>query len=248
MQSYISWSGEKDSTAGVILEHVHGMPKSKIILSEVMFDRKRNISGELPEHIDFVRNKAIPIFQSWGYDVKIVRAEKDYLDLFYHIVTRSKIPERNGKHQGFLLGGRCAANDRLKIKPIKDYLRSCDGEYIQYVGIAADEPERLNKLAGTNKVSLVAEHGYTEEMAFELCRRYELLSPVYDFAKRGGCWFCPNQGYAEFAHLKQNHPDLWAELKRLSQEESLISQGFKWGETFAEAENRVDRIIKAGDE
>ena len=31
-----------------------------------MFDE--NISGELPEHIDFIKNRAIPVFESWGYE------------------------------------------------------------------------------------------------------------------------------------------------------------------------------------
>lgn len=64
-----------------------------------MFDKKRGISGELPEHIDFVMNKAKPLFESWGYKVEIVRAGKDYIDLFHHIVERSSKPERNcGAH------------------------------------------------------------------------------------------------------------------------------------------------------
>lgn len=82
MLYFHSWSGGKDSTASVILDHIHGLPPSTIIFSEVMFDKKRGISGELPEHIDFVMNKAKPLFESWGYKVEIVRAGKDYIDLF----------------------------------------------------------------------------------------------------------------------------------------------------------------------
>lgn len=115
MLYFHSWSGGKDSTASVILDHIHGLPPSKIIFSEVMFDKKRGISGELPEHIDFVMNKAKPLFESWGYTVEIVHAEKDYLDLFFHVLQRSKVEERIGKHVGWLLGGACAANRDLKI-------------------------------------------------------------------------------------------------------------------------------------
>ena len=46
MLYFHSWSGGKDSTASIILDHIHGLPPSKIIFSEVMFDRKREISGE----------------------------------------------------------------------------------------------------------------------------------------------------------------------------------------------------------
>lgn len=107
-----------------------------------MFDNKNNISGELPEHIDFIHNKAIPKFREWGYDVQILRSEKDYLDLFYHVVTRSKKPERNGKYAGFLLAGMCAANSQLKIPPIKNFLKTVKKPFIQYIGIATDEQKR----------------------------------------------------------------------------------------------------------
>lgn len=77
------WSGGKDSTAGIILDNIHGLPPSRVVFSEIMFDKKRGISGELPEHIDFIMNKAKPVFERWGYAVEIVRADRDYLDLFY---------------------------------------------------------------------------------------------------------------------------------------------------------------------
>ncbi len=62
-----NWSGGKDSTASIILAHEHGEPLDLIIFSEVMFDKE--ISGEPPEQIDFIKNTAIPVFESWGYKV-----------------------------------------------------------------------------------------------------------------------------------------------------------------------------------
>ncbi len=242
MQNIHFWSGGKDSTASVILAHLLHLPISKIVFCEVMFDRRRNISGELPEHIDFIRNTAIPIFRAWGYEVEILRADNDYMDLFFHVVTRSKTEEYNGKHRGWLIGGRCAGNDRLKMKPIKQYRKNIEGEYTEYVGIASDEPKRLERL-GNNKRSLLAECNYTEEMAYELCKNYGLLSPVYDFARRNGCWFCPNQSYAELAYLKQVHPELWNELEILSCVPDLVSQGFRYGVPFKQVEEKVDKII-----
>ncbi len=80
MRYLYSWSGGKDSTAAIILSHIHNLPPSTVIFSEVMFDKKRGISGELPEHIDFIKNRAIPVFEEWGYTVEILHATKDYLD------------------------------------------------------------------------------------------------------------------------------------------------------------------------
>ncbi len=59
-------------------------------------------------------------------------------------------------------------------------------------------------------------------MAFELCKEYDLLSPIYDFAPRGGCWFCPNARDCELRHLRNNHRDLWDKLLELEETPNLI--------------------------
>lgn len=243
MLYFHSWSGGKDSTASIILDHIHELPPSKIIMSEVMFDNKRGISGELPEHMEWVHNKAVPLFRQWGYDVEILRSDKDYLTSFYHIIKKSKHQERIGGYYGFPIAGMCAINRDCKVKPITDYYKNIDEDYTQYVGIAIDEPRRLERLNGTNRISLLTRYGYTENMAYELCKQYDLLSPIYDFTQRGGCWFCPNATYSEFAHVKAKHPELWDELKQLSIEKNLVSTGFKYGKTFDEVNKKVDAII-----
>ncbi len=223
MEYIASFSGGKDSTATIILAHEHNEPLDKIIFSEVMFDK--NISGELPEHIDFILNKCKPLFEGWGYEVKILHSEYTYMDCFNHITTRSRKPERNGKRNGFPMAGRCIINDRCKIKPIKDFIKTKDPKQItQYLGIAIDEPKRLERLKDekTIRISLLEKYRYTEKMAYELCEKYNLLSPVYDFATRGGCWFCPNARYCELKHLRTYHRDLWQKLLDLEKEPDLI--------------------------
>lgn len=192
MEYIASFSGGKDSTATIILAHEHNEPLDKIIFSEVMFDK--NISGELPEHIDFILNKCKPLFEGWGYEVKILHSEYTYMDCFNHITTRSRKPERNGKRNGFPMAGRCIINDRCKIKPIKDFIKTKDPKQItQYLGIAIDEPKRLERLKDekTIRISLLEKYRYTEKMAYELCEKYNLLSPTYDFAPRGGMLVLP---------------------------------------------------------
>lgn len=63
-------------------------------------------------------------------------------------------------------------------------------------------------------------------MAYDLCKKYDLLSPIYDFTKRGGCWFCPNARDSELRHLRNNHKGLWAKLLELENMQNLI--GNKW--------------------
>lgn len=243
MRYFHSWSGGKDSTAGVILDHIHGLPPSTIVFSEVMFDRKRGISGERPEHIDFIKNKAKPLFESWGYTVEILHAEKDYLDCFFRVLEKSKDETAIGKYKGWVIAGMCDANRDLKLKPIHRYYKSLDlagKAYTQYVGIAIDEPKRLERLRGTNKISLLERYGYTEQMAFDLCKKYDLLSPVYEFSRRGGCWFCQNATIRELAKTKREYPDLWAELQKLDRVENTNSKGFSRGGSFSEIERLVN--------
>lgn len=222
MKYIASWSGGKDSTASIILAHEHNEPLDLIIFVEVMFDE--NISGELPEHIDFV-HKAIKVFEDWGYKVKILRSDENYMYWFHKKRTRSKVEERNGKSYGFPMSGKCVINSRCKMKPIREFWKSIDEDYTQYVGIAIDEPIRLNKLAKTdNKISLLEKYNYTEQNAKELCEKYGLLSPAYKIFIRQGCWFCPNKREDEMRLLRKKHYNLWQKLLNLEKENNTSAK------------------------
>lgn len=220
MKYIASWSGGKDSTASIILAHENKEPLDLIVFSEVMFDK--DTSGELPEHINFIKNKCIPLFESWGYETKILHAGLTYMDIFLRQPTRGK-RFGTGMITGFPMSGRCQINRSVKVLPIERFLKSFAEEFIQYIGIAVDEPARLDKVEKKqNQVSLLQKYRYTEQMAFDLCRKYGLLSPVYDFAPRGGCWFCPNARDCELRHLRTNHKDLWDKLLELENMPNLI--------------------------
>lgn len=121
MKYIASWSGGKDSTASIILAHEHGEPLDLIIFSEVMFTE--NVSGELPEHIDFMKNKCIPLFERWGYETKILHADRTYMDIFMREPIRGK-RFGSGMKTGFPMSGKCQVNRDLKVNPIKMFLRN----------------------------------------------------------------------------------------------------------------------------
>lgn len=239
----LCWSGGKDSTAIVILAHENKIHIDKIIMSEVMFDKSKGISNEDEEHMEFVRNVAIPQFEKWGYKVEILHDKEDYLTQFYKVKIRGK---RKGKLQGFPIGGMCCLNNRCKMRPIKQFLKEHKNS-IEYVGIAIDEPKRLKSLhQKENKISLLEKYKYTESMAYDLCKKYNLLSPIYFKEKttRNGCWNCPNQSIFAFMQLKIYKPEKWEMLRELSKTPNLCSYGFKYGMTFEELEKRVDNMIE----
>lgn len=64
MKHVASCSFGKDSLATVILAREHGEPLDEVVYCEVMFDQ--DVSGEVPEHRDFIYNVAIPKLKSWG--------------------------------------------------------------------------------------------------------------------------------------------------------------------------------------
>lgn len=187
MSKYIaSCSFGKDSVAQIILAHEHNEPLDVIVWVEVMFSD--TISGENPKHVDFIYNKAIPQFKEWGYEVKVLHSKENYVSCFMHEHTGSnKHPERKGCLRGYPIPYACVINDRCKVKPIKEYNKLLSADCINYVGIAIDEPVRLERVhSKSNQVSLLEKYGYTEKMAMELCRKYGLLSPIYNQNTRGG--------------------------------------------------------------
>lgn len=213
-----SWSGGKDSTATIILAHEKGEPLDVIIFSEVMFDK--DTSGELPEHIEFV-HKCKAEFESWGYPVKILRSDKTYMDCFMHKITRG---ERKGRTQGFPMAGKCMINRECKLRPINKFNKE-NPDAIHYVGIAIDEPKRLERL-NDKTISLLAKYNMTEADAWDLCETYGMLSPCYRYAKRGGCWFCPNARDRELRYLRDHHRELWDRLLEL--EDTPDKVGYCW--------------------
>ena len=150
-----------------------------------------------------------------------------------------------GKYTGFAPRGLCNVKRDCKIKPMIDFYKTIKEPYMKYVGICIDEPKRLESLHKDNQqISLLEKYGCTEEMAYELCKEYGLLSPCYELSKRGGCWFCPNAKLAEHRELKQLMPDIWEEFVSLENVSNLAN--YKWN-VFGSTLHEIDEQIKFED-
>ena len=228
-KSIASLSFGKDSLATILLAKEHGEPLDEAVYCEVMFDK--DISGEVPEHRDFIYNIAIPVLESMGVKIIVLRAEKTYVDLFTGRVTRGP---KKGMVRSFPICGRCAVQRDCKIRPIQRYQKTLPPGTIQYIGIARDEQERLLRLENGRQVSLLAKYNFTERDAWQLCDSAGLLSPVYAFTDRGGCWFCPNAKRAELRHLYDHHPDLWARMLALQAIPGKVSEKFNRTQKFSD--------------
>ena len=115
---------------------------------------------------------------------------------------------------------------------------------MQYIGIAKDEQERLLRLEGGRQISLLEKYNFTENDAWEFCKAAGLLSSVYAFTDRGGCWFCPNAKRPELRHLYDYHPDLWARMLELQAIPGKATEKFNRTQRFSD----IDAVFRQEDQ
>lgn len=234
-----SCSFGKDSLATVLLAKEHSEPLDEAVYCEVMFDK--GISGEVPEHRDFIYETAIPALERMGVKVIVLRSKRTYVELFTGKVTRGS---RKGMVRSFPLCGKCAIQRDCKVRSIQRYQKALPPETVQYIGIAKDEQERLLRLEEGRQISLLEKYNFTENDAWEFCRKAGLLSPVYDFTDRGGCWFCPNAKRPELRHLYDHHPDLWARMLELQAIPGKATEKFNRTQRFSD----IDALFRQEDQ
>ena len=102
MKYIASCSFGKDSIATILLAIEHNEPLDYALFSEVIFDHKRNISGEIPEHIEWIYSTAIPTLERLGVPTKVVKSEKDYMYFFTNTVggVNTKAPSTVSQSAG----------------------------------------------------------------------------------------------------------------------------------------------------
>ena len=203
MEHILSLSYGKDSLACLGAIEQLGWPLDRIVHAEVW--ATDTIPADLPPMVEFKAKADKIIKERWGIEVEHFRAERSYQGRFY----TEKKKSRKGMIYGWpfnIAGAWC--NSHLKMAAIKQAVKSAKNA-IQYIGIAADEPNRFHNLTETKKSPLV-EAGWDEAYCRQWCEENDLLSPIYTTATRGGCWFCHNQGVGQLRLLRKNYPELWA--------------------------------------
>lgn len=205
MQYIASLSYGKDSIIIPELCRIHNLPLDRIVHVEIM--ATETIPADLPPMMAFKSDADRIIKERYGITVEHLHAPKSYSEYFYEC-RGARSRTKNGIMYGFpmLTGAWC--NSRLKTGCLK---KLANKNTVQYIGIAADEPNRFHNLT-ERKISPLVEYDVTEEAARKLAESLGLLSPIYSTATRGGCWFCHNQGLGQLRFLRDNYPEYWALL------------------------------------
>ena len=200
----LSLSYGKDSLACLGAIEELGLPLDRIVHAEVW--ATDTIHADFPEMVAFKAKADKIIKERWGITVEHFRSEHTYESAFY--LKRGSFGRKSkfdGAIYGFPMvrGQWCLA--RLKLPALAEATK---GDCIQYLGIASDEPSRFGNLSDKKRSPLV-EAGWTEQMCRDWCEKNDLLSPIYNYASRGGCWFCHNQNLEQLRLLRKNHKDYW---------------------------------------
>lgn len=102
-----------------------------------------------------------------------------------------------------------SADSKCKDFSDSPTVQGADINVVRYLGIAADEPERIERHTKPNIILPLVDIGWDEAFCRQWCEENDLLSPIYTSSARGGCWFCHNQSLDQLRHLRTNYPDLW---------------------------------------
>ncbi len=201
----LSLSYGKDSMACLGALEKLDWPLDRIVTADVW--ATDTIPADLPPMVEFKDYADKVILERYGIEVEHYRTQKTYEKVFYRLMGKGK---RIGEIMAFPMAKGNWCNGELKMAAIRIARKSFQSS-IEYLGIAADEPNRFHNLTDT-KLSPLVEIGWTESDCRDWCENNGLLSPIYTQSARGGCWFCHNQGVQQLRLLRKQYPNLWALL------------------------------------
>ena len=222
MQDYhvVQLSGGKDSTAMLLMMLERGMPIDEIIFCDTTVE-----FPQMYEHLDKLESYI-------GRPITRLRAKESFEEgLLDHIRLRGKRKGEAG-YDWPLPRVRWCTN-LLKRLPSKWYLDELEQDYnvILYMGIAADEPERIRE----HRYPLY-EWGITEREALEYCYSKGFdWGGLYELFDRLSCWCCPLQSLKELRVLRKHFPELWDKLLYW---DSLTRNKFRKDYSVAELEEK----------
>jgi len=135
---------------------------------------------------------------------------------------------KSGKTGYGWCGGRCRWGTTYKIATL-DKIGNIKTD-VRYVGIAVDEPARLEKERSGNKRFPLAEWGMAESDCLSYCYSkgfhwQEDGIELYSILKRVSCWCCRNKNLKELENMYRHLLKYWEMLKAIQARLSMPMKG-----------------------
>ena len=202
MKHIVQFSGGKDSTCMLLMMLERGMQVDEIIFCDTGME-----FPQMYEHIEKVE-------QYVGRKITRLKAPHSFeYYLLEYRRTRGKYMHIKGLGWSTMQARRCTAH--MKRDVFERYVRGM--KYINYIGIASDEPKRHKNIPANVRHPLF-EWGVSEKQALEYCYNHGFdWGGLYKKFDRVSCWCCPLQGLKELRTLYHEFPNLWARLKELDE-------------------------------
>ena len=183
------------------------------------------------------RDNIIPLLEVHGIKYTELRPSVSFYTKMFDIDVHC----RDGStHKGYSwCGGVCRWGTSDKLAALKRYI----GDNYDYVGIAADETERIEKEKRDNRILVLVDAGITEQQALEDCynRGYyweENGVRLYDIFDRVSCWCCSNKNNRELLGMYHHLPHYFSRLKRMQERNRLPFRGEGKNSIF-DIENKI---------
>lgn len=217
MRHVASCSFGKDSLAMILRLIEEHYPLDEVIFYD---------TGMEFQAIYDIRDRMLLIFKQ--HNIKYTELTRDR-PFMYDMVDRPVCSKEKGKHYGF---GWCGGVSRWGTSDKTSKIDKCtrDADVI-YIGIAADEPDRLARLSPP-KQSPLAEWGMTERDCLDYCydRGFyweENGVRLYDILDRVSCWCCSNKNRRELKNIYLYLPEYWEKLKDIQGQLERPMKSFK---------------------
>ena len=206
MRHTLSFSGGKDSTF-LLLELI----RRNYPLDEVVFFDTGWEFPEMYKHID----KCKALCDTHGIKFVTLHPPKDFDYLMLEHVTRK------GNVGYSWCGGNSRWGTAYKTQTLDKYSQQNQGAIV-YIGIAADEPERLKRERSEFKRFPLEEWGITEAECLQGC--YDAgfdWGGMYEHLDRLSCMYCRNKNLKELRNIRKHYPDVWNKLQEYQSKTNL---------------------------
>lgn len=201
----VSWG--KDSLAMLHMLIERGMPLDEV----VFYDTGAEFGAIYAE-----RDRTLPLLAEYGVKYTELRPKRPF---FFDMLAKTVHKRDGSTQQGYgWCGGPCRWGTTEKTRALDRYAR--DRRAIVYVGIAADELQRIGRPRPEWKLLPLVDAGMTETDCLELC--YERGHTweeggvrLYDVLDRVSCWCCRNKNLKELESMREKLPAYYDRLVSL---------------------------------